>query len=239
MVVVRTWYSTRTSVQTRTRVQRLIKMDQCQCTSPFGWTDRQKSTKPVPSDGRFQASPVRTSSNPKSRKKIARHAHLTRHSFGGRVGVVVRTDDLTRMFVHTRHWKRHGWLNAWVSDSRRPRHLGPQRPRGRRPKNARKTGKTPTSPSPPVDRCPLIWRETAKNRTCACPSLLRRGVTTNSGDDPLSTSAPVVAQRQAHPPQPGQELDLWSLHRFLYRLDQTVLHDNGLVNTLVAHNLVS
>ena len=62
----------------------LIKMDQCQCTGPFGWTDQpEKNPKPVPSEGRFQASPEQNSPNPKARKKITRHAHLAPLSFGG------------------------------------------------------------------------------------------------------------------------------------------------------------
>ena len=47
-----------------------------------------KSPTLVPSEGRFQASPdailTQYSPNPKSRNKIARLAHLTPHSFGGR-----------------------------------------------------------------------------------------------------------------------------------------------------------
>ena len=43
-----------------------------------------KSPTPVPSEGRFQASPVQTSPNPKSKKKIARLAHLTSLFYGGR-----------------------------------------------------------------------------------------------------------------------------------------------------------
>ena len=35
-----------------------------------------------------------------------------------------------------------GWQNTWESDSRRPRHPGPQRPDGRSPKNAAKLQKT-------------------------------------------------------------------------------------------------
>ena len=35
------------------------------------------------------------------------------------------------------------WQDTWESDSRRPRHPGPQRPRGRRPKKAAKCGKSP------------------------------------------------------------------------------------------------
>ena len=54
-----------------------LKMGQHQCTSPFGRTDQSENPTPVPSKGRFQASPVQTSSNPKARKKIARHARLT------------------------------------------------------------------------------------------------------------------------------------------------------------------
>ena len=39
VVVVRTECSARMSVHTRTQMQ-LIKMNQCQCTGPFGWTDQ-------------------------------------------------------------------------------------------------------------------------------------------------------------------------------------------------------
>ena len=61
------------------------KTGRCQRTRSFGWTDQpEKNPTPVPSEGRFQASPKQTSPNPKSRKKIARHARLTSHSFGGR-----------------------------------------------------------------------------------------------------------------------------------------------------------
>ena len=38
-------------------VMQLIKTDRRQCSSPFGWTDQPEHTTPVPSEGRFQASP--------------------------------------------------------------------------------------------------------------------------------------------------------------------------------------
>ena len=40
VVVVRTGCSACMSVHTRTRLQLIKKMDQCQCTGPFGWTDQ-------------------------------------------------------------------------------------------------------------------------------------------------------------------------------------------------------
>ena len=52
----------------------------------------------------------------------------------------------------------------------------------------------------------------------------------------LSDHAPVVAQRQAHS-QPNQELDLWSHHRPLNCLDQTVQYNNGHVNTFVREDI--
>ena len=64
------------SVHAHARVQ-LIKMGQCQCTDPFGWTDQPEPPTPVASECRFQASPSAKSPNPKARKKIARHAHLS------------------------------------------------------------------------------------------------------------------------------------------------------------------
>ena len=79
VVVVRTVCFTRVSGQSRARIQ-LIKMGQCQCTSPFGWTVQPAKTPTlVPSEGRCQASPSakKSSPNSKSRKKIARHAGLT------------------------------------------------------------------------------------------------------------------------------------------------------------------
>ena len=48
---------------------KLIKTDRRQCASPFGWTVQPETPTPVPSEGRFQASPVQTSPNPKARKK--------------------------------------------------------------------------------------------------------------------------------------------------------------------------
>ena len=54
-----------------------LKTGWCQCTNPFGWTDQLEKPTPLPSESRFQASPVQTSPNPKARKKIARLAHLT------------------------------------------------------------------------------------------------------------------------------------------------------------------
>ena len=57
VVVVRTECCTCMSVHTRTRMQ-LIKMGQCQCTDPFGWTDQPaKNPTPFASESRFQASP--------------------------------------------------------------------------------------------------------------------------------------------------------------------------------------
>ena len=59
VVVVRTECCTCMSVHTRTRMQ-LIKMDQCQCTGPFGWTDQPETpyvcslrTHPTPRRGKI------------------------------------------------------------------------------------------------------------------------------------------------------------------------------------------
>ena len=56
----RTVYCTRVSHHSSARVQ-LIKMGQCQCTDPFGWTD-QPDNRPyaLPSECRFEASPGAT-----------------------------------------------------------------------------------------------------------------------------------------------------------------------------------
>ena len=75
VVVVRTMCNTR--VYPCMCTVQLIKMGQCTGTDPFGWTDQpEKSPTPVPSESRFQVSPVQTSPNPKARKKNARFAHL-------------------------------------------------------------------------------------------------------------------------------------------------------------------
>ena len=58
----------------------LIKTDQCQCTGPFGWTDHLKPPCTCSLRKQVPDIPNQTSPNPKDRKKIARHAHLTPHS---------------------------------------------------------------------------------------------------------------------------------------------------------------
>ena len=63
VVVVRTCCNARVSSRSRARVR-------------VGASAPIPSAEPFSSEGRFQASPVQTSSNPKPRKKIARHAHL-------------------------------------------------------------------------------------------------------------------------------------------------------------------
>ena len=84
MVVIRTMNNEDVSDHVNACMQ-LIKMDQCQCTCPFGWTDQpEKKPKLVPSEGRFQASPEQNSPNPKARKKITRHAHFAPLPVGGR-----------------------------------------------------------------------------------------------------------------------------------------------------------
>ena len=61
------------------------KIGQCQCTSPFGWTDQPvKALRLFPPKAGSRRPQAQKSPNPESRKKIARHAHLTPHSFGGR-----------------------------------------------------------------------------------------------------------------------------------------------------------
>ena len=66
----------------------LIKMDQCQCTGPFGWTDQPEkplSLFPPKTDSRLPQ--CKKFTQPKARKKIARHAHLALLSFGGRSAI--------------------------------------------------------------------------------------------------------------------------------------------------------
>ena len=75
MVVVVVVFRACLSMHVRTCSE--LKMGQHHCAIPFGWTDQPDLPTPIPSEGRFQASPVQTSPNPKSRKKIARLAHLT------------------------------------------------------------------------------------------------------------------------------------------------------------------
>ena len=63
----------------------LIKMGWCQRTSPFGWTDQpEKTLRLFPPKAGSRRPQSKKSPNPKARKKIARHACLAPHSFGGR-----------------------------------------------------------------------------------------------------------------------------------------------------------
>ena len=55
-------YDVRVCSCTSTRVQ-LIEMGQCQRTDPYSWTDQLENPTPVPSEGRFQASPKQSSPN--------------------------------------------------------------------------------------------------------------------------------------------------------------------------------
>ena len=68
VVVVRTVCFTSVSDHSRARMQQ-IKMGQCQCTDPFGWTDQPEPPTPVPSEGRFQASPMQTITQPQGEEK--------------------------------------------------------------------------------------------------------------------------------------------------------------------------
>ena len=61
-----------------------IKMGQCQCTDPFSWTDQPEPLRLFPPKAGSRRPQVQKSPNPKARKKIARLAHLTPLSFGGR-----------------------------------------------------------------------------------------------------------------------------------------------------------
>ena len=68
-----------------TTCKQQISMGWCHCTSPFGWNDQPaKVLRLFPPKAGSKRPQVQTSPNPKSRKKIARLAHLTPHSFGGR-----------------------------------------------------------------------------------------------------------------------------------------------------------
>ena len=64
----------------------LIKMGQCQCTDPFSWTDQPaKTPTPVPSGGRFQASPSAKITQPQGEEKDCEaRPPLLPLSFGGR-----------------------------------------------------------------------------------------------------------------------------------------------------------
>ena len=59
----------RVCLSIRASCVQLIKMDQCQRTGPFGWTDQPENPKPVPSEGRFQASPVKKFTQPQGEEK--------------------------------------------------------------------------------------------------------------------------------------------------------------------------
>ena len=47
-------YGARVCPRTPTTLQLKKKMDLCQCTDPFGWTDQPAPTMPVPSESKFQ-----------------------------------------------------------------------------------------------------------------------------------------------------------------------------------------
>ena len=86
LCVIRVCLSIRASGMQRIKVDwrhgtKELKMGQHQCANPL--TIR-KTLCLFPSEGKFQASPVQTSPNPKARKNIAKHANLTSLSFGGR-----------------------------------------------------------------------------------------------------------------------------------------------------------
>ena len=62
-----------------------INMDWRHCTSPFGWTDQPETSHACSLREQVPGVPrCKTSPNPKARKKIARLAHLTSLSNGGR-----------------------------------------------------------------------------------------------------------------------------------------------------------
>ena len=64
----------------------LIKKGQCQCTSPFGWTDQPEKPAPVPSEGSFQAFPKQNLTQPQVEEKDceARPPHLPSPTEEGR-----------------------------------------------------------------------------------------------------------------------------------------------------------
>ena len=104
------------------------------------------------------------------------------------VVVVVRTDDLTRMFVHTRQQKRRkGGRTPGRQTPGVPATLGlnVQEDGGR--KNARKTGENPyiaVTTCGEQQRCPLISaRNCQELHLSVYLSLLRRRMSTNSGDE--------------------------------------------------------
>ena len=67
--------NTRVCLQKRARLQ-TNKTNDCQCTGPFGWTDQPEPLCLCLSD-QAPGIPAAQSTNPKARKKVARHAHLS------------------------------------------------------------------------------------------------------------------------------------------------------------------
>ena len=89
VVVVRTVCMPRMSVHTQQRACTWSNWAGASAPAPSAGLTSRKTLTPVPSEGRFQASPgAKNSPNPKTRKKIARLAHLTSLSHGGREGAI-------------------------------------------------------------------------------------------------------------------------------------------------------
>ena len=69
VVVVQTWCSTRVSLHPGARVQLIKWVSASALTPSAGLTSREKSPTPVPSESRFQVSPVQTSPQPQGEEK--------------------------------------------------------------------------------------------------------------------------------------------------------------------------
>ena len=91
VVVVVLWCGTicnaQVSVHLCARVQLIKKASTIVLASSAGLFQPEPPT-PVASESRFQAFPSAKSPNPKAKKKIARHTHLSPLSFGGRGGAI-------------------------------------------------------------------------------------------------------------------------------------------------------
>ena len=115
--------------------------------------------------------------------------------------------------THANGGTKLGWQNTWESDSRRPRHPGPQRPDERRPKNAAKLKRTTPHHRQQANHAQL--------QLCVHVSVATER-STDSGDElnlwhlycPETTCRCIVQRR----PQP-EDLRLRNLHAFLQDLN--------------------
>ena len=98
-LLVRTWCSKSVSVHAHARVQ-LIKRAGASAPVPSAGLTSRNPLRLFPPKAGSVRSRVQNSPNPESRKRIARSAHLTLHSFGGRGG---------QSFPSPRRWMPQIW----------------------------------------------------------------------------------------------------------------------------------